>query len=133
MDSTACNSSGWHFMTNGFIEITDIASLDQFLKQSDGVPAIVFKHSSSCGISARAYTQMTKLSRPLGIVVVQNARAVSNELEERTGIAHETPQLLIFNQGKVVWTASHGQIKAEAVEAALAEIKKGAIMSEARP
>lgn len=109
-------------MTNGFKEIIDIESLDRFLAQPDGAPAIVFKHSNSCGISARAYTQMAGLSRPLGIVIVQNARAVSNELEKRTGIAHETPQLMIFNQGKVVWSASHGQIKAAAVEAALAEM-----------
>jgi bacillithiol system protein YtxJ len=108
-------------MTNGFVEITDIESLEQFLTQSDGVPAIVFKHSNSCGISARAYTQMTRFGWPLGIVIVQNARAVSDELEKRTGIAHETPQLLIFNKGEVVWTASHGQIKGEAVEAALVE------------
>jgi bacillithiol system protein YtxJ len=53
---------------------------------------------------------------------VQDARAVSDELEKRTGIAHETPQLLIFRHGQVVWSASHGQIKAEAVEAALAQI-----------
>jgi bacillithiol system protein YtxJ len=109
-------------MTNGFIEIIEIESLDRFLAQSDGAPAIIFKHSNSCGISARAYTQMTGLSRPVGMVIVQNARTVSDELERRTGVAHETPQLLIFNKGKVVWAASHGQIKAEAVEAALQEI-----------
>ena len=109
-------------MTNGFTEITDIESLDRFLRQSDDSPAIVFKHSNSCGISGRAYTQMTMLGRPLGIVIVQNARAVSDELEKRTGVAHETPQLLIFRRGAVVWTASHGQIKAEAIEAALEEI-----------
>ena len=119
-------------MTNGFIEITDIESLDRFLAQPDGVPVIVFKHSNSCGISARAYTNLTRLSRPLGIVIVQKARAVSDELEKRTGVAHETPQLLILNKGEVAWTASHGQIKAEAVEAALEEINKGAVVSAAR-
>jgi monothiol bacilliredoxin len=109
-------------MTNGFTEIIDIESLDRFLAQPEGAPAIVFKHSNLCGISARAYAQMAGLAWPLGIVVVQNARVVSDELEKRTGIAHETPQLLIFSKGKVVWSASHGQIKAAAVEAALEEI-----------
>jgi bacillithiol system protein YtxJ len=115
-------------MPDGFTEITDIESLEQFLKQSDGGPAIIFKHSNSCGISSRAYTHLTRLGRPLGIVIVQQARAVSNDLEKRTGVAHETPQLLIFNDGEVVWTASHLQIQAEAVEAALAKI-----ISAARP
>jgi len=106
-------------MTNGFTEITDIESLTRFLALSNGSPAIIFKHSNSCGISSQAYTQMSRLGRPLGIVIVQNARAVSDEIEKRTGVVHETPQLLIFRSGEVVWTASHGQIKAEAVAAAL--------------
>ncbi len=111
-------------MSNGFIEIPDTESLDRFLAPSNGAPAIIFKHSNSCGISSQAYTQMSRLSRPLGIVTVQKARAVSDEIEKRTGVAHETPQLLIFRKGEVVWTASHGQIKAEAVEAALLEISR---------
>lgn len=109
-------------MTNGFTEIADIESLMQFLATSNGDPAMIFKHSNTCGISSRAYTQMSRLGRPLGIVIVQNARAVSDDIEKRTGVAHETPQLLIFRNGEVVWTASHGQIRAEAVEAALKEI-----------
>ena len=114
-------------MTNGFIEISDTESLDQFLTRADGALAIIFKHSNSCGISGRAYTQMSSLGRPLGIVIVQDARSVSDEIVKRSGVAHETPQLLIFRNGEVVWTASHGQIKAEAVAAALEKISKGAL------
>src|SRR6266446_2388895 len=109
-------------MTNGFTEITDIEALTQFLALSNGDPAIIFKHSNSCGISSRAHTQLSRLGRPLGIVIVQRARAVSDEIVKRTGVAHETPQLLIFRNGEVVWTASHGQINAETVAAALEEI-----------
>jgi bacillithiol system protein YtxJ len=118
-------------MTNGFTEITDSESLTQFLTASNGAPTIVFKHSNTCGISSRAYAEMSRLGRPLGIVIVQNARAVSEDIEKRTGIAHETPQLLIFRNGEVVFTASHGQIRAEAVAAALEEINKVASVSEA--
>ena len=120
-------------MTNGFTEIKDIESLTQFLAASNGAPAIIFKHSNMCGISARAYTQMTGFGQPVGIVIVQNARAVSDEIERRSGVAHETPQLLIFRNGEVIWTASHGQIRGEAVEAALAEINKGTMVPEVRP
>ena len=108
-------------MTNGFIELRDVASLDDFLAQSNGDPVIIFKHSDSCGISARAYTQMSDLERPVGLVTVQTARAGSDELEKRLGLEHETPQVMIVSDGKVAWTASHGQVRAAAVEAALAE------------
>jgi bacillithiol system protein YtxJ len=109
-------------MTNGFIELRDIAALDNFLAQSNGDPAILFKHSNTCGISSRAYTQLSQLRRRVGLVTVQTARAVSDEIRTRMSLAHETPQVMIVSDGKVVWTASHGQVRAEAVEAALEEV-----------
>ena len=109
-------------MTNGFIELRDVASLDSFLAQSNGNPVVIFKHSSDCGISGRAYAELTKLERPIGLITVQSARAVSDEIEKRMDVVHETPQVLIVSDGKVAWTASHGRVKAEAVEAALEEV-----------
>src|ERR1700738_763693 len=106
-------------ISNGFVELPDADSLDRFLAQSNGSPAVVFKHSDTCGISARAHVQLSKLERPVGVGIVQKARALSDEIAERTGVVHETPQVFIFRDGEVLWTASHGQIKAEAVEGAV--------------
>ena len=111
---------------NGFIELPDMDSLDRFLAQSNGSPAIVFKHSNSCGISARAHAEMSRIELPVGLVTVQTARAVSNEIEARMGVEHETPQVFIIRDGKAVWTASHGQIKAEAIEAAFNDARGNA-------
>ena len=105
--------------SNGFIELMDKDSLDRFLTQSNGSPVIIFKHSNTCGISARAHAQVSMLAHPVGLVTVQQAREVSDEIEARTGVAHETPQVFIIRDREVLWSASHGQIKAEAVEAAL--------------
>jgi bacillithiol system protein YtxJ len=104
---------------NGFVDLSDVDSLDRFLTQSNGSPAIIFKHSNTCGISARAHAEMSRIQHPVGLVTVQQARGVSNEIEARTGIAHETPQVFIIRDREVLWSASHSQIKAEAVEAAL--------------
>ena len=120
-------------MNNGFIELRDVASLDDFLVQSNGDPVIIFKHSDSCGISARAYTQMSELERPVGLVTVQTARAVSDEIRKRMGLAHETPQVMIVYHGQVAWTASHGQVKAAAVEAALEEVGSGQTAGASEP
>src|SRR2546422_6988306 len=106
-------------LTNGFVELLDVDALDRFLARANGSPAIIFKHSNSCGISARAHAEMSRIELPVGLVTVQTARAVSNEIEARTGVEHETPQVFIIRNGKTLWTASHGQIKAEAVAAAL--------------
>jgi bacillithiol system protein YtxJ len=110
--------------SNGFVELPDTDSLDRFLAESNGSLAIIFKHSDSCGISARAHGQMSQIERPVGLVIVQKARALSDEIVARTGVEHETPQVFILRNREVLWTASHGQIKAEAVEAALLEISE---------
>jgi len=107
---------------NGFVELPDTESLDRFLAQSNGSPALVFKHSNLCGISARAHAEMSRIDLPIGLIIVQQARDVSNEIETRTGVVHETPQVFIIRGRQVLWTASHGQIKAEAIEAALLAI-----------
>ena len=118
-------------MNNGFIELADIAALDRFIDSSATAPVVILKHSRTCGVSDRAYTELSGLAlpadsegapvaaAPIAIVTVQTARDVSNELEARTGIAHQSPQALIFVDRKVVWTASHWAVKAGAVREAL--------------
>jgi len=109
-------------MPNSFIEIGDLDSLERFLAQANASPVLILKHSNTCGVSSRAYAEMSSLDRPVGLLTVQNARDVSDEIEKRWNIAHETPQVLIIREGKLVWDASHFRIRAEAVEAALLEI-----------
>lgn len=101
---------------NGFVEIDDVESLDQFILAAGESPAIVFKHSNTCGISARVYREVSQITRPVGIVVVQQARHVSDEIARRFGIQHETPQALVVRGDKVLWSASHYGVKAQAIE-----------------
>jgi bacillithiol system protein YtxJ len=109
-------------MENGFIEISNREALDQFLTSAGNSTAVLFKHSNTCGISARAYSEMSRLDHPVGLVVVQHARALSDEIEKRWDVPHETPQVLIIREGKVVWDTSHFEVKAEAVNTALQSI-----------
>jgi bacillithiol system protein YtxJ len=106
-------------MDNQFIEIANLTSLDEFVARLDGTPGVLFKHSNSCGVSARAFGEMSRLQYSIGLVIVQNARAVSDEIEKRWCISHETPQVLIVRDDAVLWDASHFQVKAADVEAAL--------------
>lgn len=117
-------------LANGFIELDDVESLDQLLVQSHGTPIVIFKHSNVCGISSGAYAQMSQVEWTVGIVTVQEAREVSDEIERRLGVAHESPQVLIIRNGSVVWAASHGQVRAEVVTAALAESVGGGQWAE---
>ncbi len=107
---------------NGFVELNDIESLDRFLAQANGANAILFKHSNSCGISSGAYDEMAQFDGPVGLVTVQTARDVSNEIESGLGVEHSTTQVFIIRAGKSLWNASHRLIKVYAVRAALEEL-----------
>ena len=106
-----------------FNAVTDAAALEELFARSKDAPVVVFKHSTTCPISARAHRQMTQLSRErvgdVALVVVQTARQVSNELARRTGIEHQSPQAIILRGGKAVWDASHFDITTDAVERAV--------------
>lgn len=108
-------------MGNHFIQITDTNDLEQVLERSHEAPVILFKHSSTCPISSAAYRQMSELTLDVSLVVVQRARDVSNEIAARTGIVHESPQVVVVRNGKPVWTASHYDITSIAVEDAVRE------------
>ena len=110
-----------------FLEIVDAAALEDLFARSKVAPVVVFKHSTTCPISARAYRQMAQLDRTrvgdVALVVVQNARKISDEIARRTSVTHESPQAFVLRDGKAVWDASHFDITAEAVERAVSENK----------
>ncbi len=104
-----------------FISVNSTAALDELLERSHDAPVILFKHSLTCPISATAYREMQGVAADVGLVVVQKARPVSDEIEARTGVRHESPQALVLRDGRVVWSATHWNVTADAVTDALRE------------
>ena len=105
-------------MGKTFFKIDNHAALENLLTDSTKKPVIVFKHSNACSISARAYREMEKVDG-VNILEVQSARAISNEVADLTGVRHETPQVIIFRDGKAVWNASHFDVVAAEVRKAV--------------
>ena len=112
-------------METNFNEVEDAAALEELLGRSHEGPVLLFKHSNTCPISARAYRQMQDVKSPVSLVVVQKSRDISRAVEERTGVAHESPQALLLRDGRVVWSATHFDITADAVEQALKNTEAG--------
>ena len=102
-------------MGNSFFKIDNRETLDELITDSKDKPVVIFKHSNACGISAAAYREMEKMEGQVNLLEVQSARDVSRELADMTGIRHETPQVIVFKDGKAVWNASHFDVKAGAV------------------
>ncbi len=112
-------------MENHFVKTSGVESLEKLITSSEQQPIVIFKHSTTCPISAAAYAEMEQFEGEVALVEVQTARELSQAIERRTGISHESPQVLILSNGKVVWNASHWRIKAEAVAKAVSEAGNG--------
>jgi bacillithiol system protein YtxJ len=108
-------------MNNHFQKIQDLKALHELLEQSTEKPLVIFKHSTTCPISARAYEQMAELADEVALIDVQTGRDISREIAMSTGVEHESPQVIIMRNGKPVWHTSHWDITRETVEKALRE------------
>lgn len=111
------------------IELRNSADLDKALKLSNEKPVLFFKHSLTCPISARAYRQFESFLENAGpealygLIIIQESRPVSNEVAERLGIQHQSPQALLVQDGRVTWDASHFDITVDSLSQAVASAK----------
>lgn len=83
-------------------------------------PVWLFKHSSTCGVSAAAQEQVDSYliahpSEGAGMVVVQDSRPLSSWVSAKLHYVHQSPQLFLLREGRVVWSASHWAISADAM------------------
>jgi bacillithiol system protein YtxJ len=101
-----------------FNQIVGVEALDDLLDQSRTETVILFNHDPHCPISARAFSQMEQLGDEVMLVDVSRERTLTREIQSRTGVRHESPQVIVFRDGQPTWSASHFQITTEAVQAA---------------
>ncbi len=112
------------------IHVDTLNALDRLLTESHVRPLLLFKHSYTCGISAEALDELVDhlnadvvaagMTEPqYAMVTVQTHRDVSNAVSARLGVRHETPQALLVRDGRVVWSASHFRVTADAMQQAL--------------
>ena len=112
-------------------------SLSEIIEESQKNPIIIFKYSSECNGSTRLAQELAKLSsldsvaqsnnvrfREKSIdekklnsliykVVVQTQPALSQNIAEFFDVQHQSPQILIVNNGKLTYTAHHNSIQIE--------------------
>jgi bacillithiol system protein YtxJ len=116
-------------------ELTSIADLDKALSESQTGTTLLFKHSATCDISSAAWEEFLDFLRdnknnpdapPLHsyFLVVQTARPVSDEIETRFGIRHESPQAILLHNGQPVWNDSHRRLTTQKLHEIVAEYAK---------
>ena len=103
-----------------FQNLTGMAELDDWFERSREGDVVLFLHDYWCPISSRAYDEMSLVEGDIALVDVAEGRELTRSIETRTGVKHESPQVLILRGAKARWAASHGSITREAVGEAIA-------------
>lgn len=99
-------------------ELLTSEDLNEAWDESAEKPVYIFKQSTTCPISTAAFKEFHTFaeSDPEGVglyfVKVRETREVSNEIADKTGVRHESPQAFLIKNKEAVWNRSHSQITA---------------------
>lgn len=90
---------------------------------------IVYKHSPTCSLCSWSIHVLGKMAEQDGVTLelvdVLSRRSLSQSIEAHFGVRHESPQVLIIEDGAVVWHASHRGVAPDRVRSALAGSTEG--------
>ena len=105
-------------------ELTDLGQLNEIIAASNEKPVAIFKHSTRCSVSRMALKQFenefnsSDKVTPYFLDLIAH-RDISNEIANRFGVTHQSPQLILIKEGKAVYNVSHSDIDAEELGAKL--------------
>jgi len=107
-----------------YTEITTLPEWENVLQKSKEKPILLFKHSTTCPVSAAAYREFTSFDSHVDayLVKVIESRPVSNEIESNLGVQHQSPQIFIVSNEEPIWHASHWNITETKIGQALQSI-----------
>lgn len=99
-----------------WISLTSLDQLNKIEAKSHTKLQVIFKHSTTCGISRMVINMFKKAydfsedEVDLFYLDLHAYREVSNEAGYKFQVPHQSPQLLVIKNGVVVAHSSHGAI-----------------------
>jgi bacillithiol system protein YtxJ len=97
--------------------------LEILAEESKTQPVVIFKHSTICSISATAKSRLERQWAEAGLEDVKPYyldliafRPVSNQIAEVFRVRHESPQLLLIQDGVCTYNGSHFNIKVDEIK-----------------
>jgi bacillithiol system protein YtxJ len=102
--------------------LESMEDLDNASQISHEKTVVLFKHSTRCSISRFVLKQFESSygipSDRMEIFFLDliEYRSISNEIAERFGVTHQSPQMIVLKDGKAVYDASHESIDAKSLE-----------------
>jgi bacillithiol system protein YtxJ len=97
-----------------WIPITSSQDADKVFASKELIA--IFKHSTRCAISSMAKNRLDGSwdkemdSVPIYYLDLIKYKDLSKLIAEKTGVEHESPQLILIKNGEVLYSASHNSI-----------------------
>lgn len=105
-----------------WIKLRSMEQLNLAFENSLERPVLFFKHSTRCSISMMAkarfennWSASTNIC-DLYYLDLLIYRLISNEIENLTGVIHQSPQVIVIKNKVVVYEDSHTSINTSAIE-----------------
>ena len=105
-------------MSAPWLSLTQPDQLVELARESHTQPVLIFKHSTTCSISAAAKSKLERqwadsglAGMPLYYLDLLRFRPLSTQIAEQFGVRHESPQLLLIQDGECRYDASHMGIR----------------------
>ncbi len=108
--------------------ITQESQIKEIINRSHEKPQILFKDSTSCGISAGVKHGLVgdwdSLSdkADFNYLDLLSYRSISSLIAQVSQVTHQSPQIIIYHKGEVVADTSHHAINLKFIEDSLASL-----------
>jgi len=106
--------------------LNELPMLDKAIALSHEQPVVLFKHSTRCSISSMAKNRLERgwdfeegQGPTMYLLDLIAYRPISNAIASELGVIHESPQLILLKNGKVVMYSSHSAISVDGIHKAL--------------
>ena len=106
--STSSSKFNWNL-------ITDENIFKDLVKLSFSEKVLVFKHSTKCSISTMSKNRLESIGensriKKCYLLDLIKYRSISSKIESDFRVKHESPQILIVENGECIYNASHNEI-----------------------
>ncbi|NBR13719.1 MAG: bacillithiol system redox-active protein YtxJ [Crocinitomicaceae bacterium] len=102
--------------------LTSENQLNNSWELSNKKAQLFFKHSTRCNISTMALNRfegsgiLNNEAIECYYLDLLNYRDLSNLIAEKSGVQHQSPQVIVIRNGEVIYSESHGMINGREIE-----------------
>lgn len=103
-------------------EVTSIEEFNEMLNTPTDKAKLFFKHSTRCSISSMALKgferewNVSSDDFELYFVDLIAHRDISNAIAAESHVEHQSPQVVVWRNGEVIYNASHHHIDAQKIQ-----------------